>query len=240
VEKARQVQLMGSIYKRAYSTIIWLGEDSAKIAIELLQGVHEEWKFAADELPVEQLEVYKLPCSTSEAWWHLSNLFNRPWFKRLWIIQEAILSHPSYVMTGSYIVPWSQFSTPCGTALDSGFMNWLEKKECQNIAPGVSSVNSACRIAWELSNSADSFHQFQMQPKLLAVLVYSRYADATDARDKVYGALGICSSNIEVDYNLSAHEIYRRATVSILKEELCLFAATEATNVNHGIITICV
>jgi hypothetical protein len=225
MEKSRQVELMGLIYQRAFSTIIWLGDTSAKPGIELLQRVHEEWKFASDELSVDRLEAYKLPYSTAESWQHLINLFNRPWFRRLWIIQEVVLSSRSYVLSGAYIAPWTQFSTPCGTALDSGFMAWLERKATQGTGTNISpSIIAICRIASELADTSDCFFQTNSgSPGLLPTLVDTRYAEATDPRDKVYGTLGICHSNIVVDYTFSAAAVFRNATAAILEEKYQLY-----------------
>ena len=219
VEKARQVQLMGSIYKRAFSTIIWLGETSAQIGIELLQRVHEEWKFSTHEVSVEQLKAFRLPNSRSEAWQHLCDLFCRPWFRRLWIIQEVVLSHRPYVLSGAYIILWSQFSTPCSTAIDSGFMEWLEREENQDASP----VLATCRIVAELSGICDYFQSLSAPPELCSTLVDTRYAETTNPSDKVYGVLGICSSKITVDYSLPTAEVFQRATASILEEEHRLY-----------------
>lgn len=47
------------------------------------------------------------PLTNIFAWAHLSRLFNRPWFERLWIIQELGVSQEAIVLCGGIEVPWS-------------------------------------------------------------------------------------------------------------------------------------
>jgi hypothetical protein len=53
---------------------------------------------------------------------------------------------------------------------------------------------------------------------LWEVLAYSRYAKASNLRDKVYGTLGIYRVKIKPGYNKDLVDVFREATVTCFKE----------------------
>lgn len=90
-ERASQVKLMGSIYSMAKRVVIWLGpasEDSG-LAIDFIQELKAK-------LPSIQLNVNLCQRTLTEPfhpkWAALSRFCERPWFSRLWVIQEVVLA----------------------------------------------------------------------------------------------------------------------------------------------------
>lgn len=79
-EKERQVQMMKDIFSKAEVTYIWLGEatDGSDLAMDLISNIKRE-----------DFEEYAPEDPTWEA---LKLLFQRPWWTRTWVIQEALLS----------------------------------------------------------------------------------------------------------------------------------------------------
>lgn len=93
-EKTQQVQIMGDIFRRATSTFIWLGEPCAddQIVMDfLLQNKDHPDQLQVKDIPVDALQKF----------------FGRPWFHRLWILQEALLSREPIVHYGRTNVPFS-------------------------------------------------------------------------------------------------------------------------------------
>lgn len=79
-EKTQQIPLMGRIYSDAKRVHIWLGEDEvekARRAFTIIRHAEREEQPTIDEDETR--------C--------LADFFNRPWFTRRWIIQEAVFSH---------------------------------------------------------------------------------------------------------------------------------------------------
>ncbi|KAH7383987.1 heterokaryon incompatibility, partial [Pyrenochaeta sp. MPI-SDFR-AT-0127] len=79
-EKGIHVGKMGQIYSSAARTYLWLGEksDSSDQAMDLVENATEERVKNFDPQAAE--------------WRGLYDLLRRPWWSRLWIIQESVLS----------------------------------------------------------------------------------------------------------------------------------------------------
>ncbi|KAF2270094.1 HET-domain-containing protein, partial [Lojkania enalia] len=78
-EKGAQVAIMGDIYKRASQVLIWLGNDSPEIA-HAIQG----YEILADELSAGIPDMIM--------GYGMNLIYNRPWFSRLWTVQEVALA----------------------------------------------------------------------------------------------------------------------------------------------------
>jgi len=76
VEKGKQVTMMGDIYGVAKLTWIWLGEASQEDDAVMEYLCANDKRRDPAELPIGALQYF----------------FGRPWFRRLWVLQEALLS----------------------------------------------------------------------------------------------------------------------------------------------------
>lgn len=87
-EKAVQVTLMGTIYSRAKCVLVWLGPSTSesRLAMSTLRDLRK----------VEDLE--NLPSEGNAA---IGDLFNRPWFTRVWTIQEWALGKENVFICGA-------------------------------------------------------------------------------------------------------------------------------------------
>ncbi|CAG7556487.1 unnamed protein product [Fusarium equiseti] len=127
-EKASQVALMNEIYAYVACTLVYLGReaDGSEIVEELLI------RFARASLSLYRLygrhgmealrhiglispsmreifEEYGLPGLGHPAWKALAKLWGRPWFRRVWVIQEFVLSPDVRMFCGEWEVSWSVF-----------------------------------------------------------------------------------------------------------------------------------
>lgn len=115
VEKAQQVTKMAQIYTRARRVIVWLGEheNGSELAMQLLQDYAAAFpNLAQDKLNVLEVEpsaqdLLQLRHSSDRSWQALSDLFDRPYFKRRWVLQEVASGSSVYVLCGENLVPWS-------------------------------------------------------------------------------------------------------------------------------------
>jgi len=84
-ERTAQVQLMGQIYKLASSVRVWLGpaSDSDNRAIKILRGMKD-----AEAVRSTLRSRRKHDIDRKE---QLTCFFKRPWWERLWVIQEVAL-----------------------------------------------------------------------------------------------------------------------------------------------------
>ena len=111
---------MDTIYRRSRRIVVWLGlkDSSSDLALSTLtyigaqiEWTQENWRIRSPD--AEQVDWYKsryaLPYDqgTFDA---ILQLLRRPWFDRLWVMQEIQLSNKfAIVQCGKNQVPWSLF-----------------------------------------------------------------------------------------------------------------------------------
>jgi hypothetical protein len=111
-ERNQQVSIMGDIYTNSVTTWVWLGENDqfSREAFSVLQtmntqcggaGIDISEKFERDKI----LARLGLPDMNSWKWFAVFALFQRQWFRRSWVVQEATLSSHIVFQCGSVVVP---------------------------------------------------------------------------------------------------------------------------------------
>jgi len=124
-EKGGQVKQMGDIYEAAEEVLIWLGMDDTSGSIRSLMdmiswidasattaqaiGSGEDWvdlcRGTMSELPLG-LGI----CAESTHGRALSELLQRPWFGRVWILQEVAKARTARILCGSASCPARTFA----------------------------------------------------------------------------------------------------------------------------------
>lgn len=190
-EKAQQIPLMSRIYQNAMNTVIWLGESTSNSAsaIKLLEDVRLLLQFTEKTIGPDDFEGLNLPSKDSEVWEALWDFLSRPWFTRLWIIQEVILSFDSWVVCGNHMTTWDVLSLACLHLWTCGISRWLGEK-FNSGSRALDFQRDLCESVQHLSSMKSSYHSVNMP--LFDLLVESREAKCYDNRDKVYGLLGVC------------------------------------------------
>lgn len=100
-ERNHQVKLMSRIYHSARRVVIWLGpsDDSSDFVMDCV---------AAAALSRSQFGHI---APENEAYFilHATKLLNRPWFERIWVVQEVARSTSAIVQCGNRLQPLSAF-----------------------------------------------------------------------------------------------------------------------------------
>ena len=107
-EKAVQVPLMAKIYKRASSIIMWLGPpavDLERALIFLVEGARA-WIESNVDCDEEQKSVALQVLQDSGEMKVLCAFLSRPWFRRLWCLQEVLLSNDLYFLCHTPRIPF--------------------------------------------------------------------------------------------------------------------------------------
>ncbi|OHE97766.1 hypothetical protein CORC01_06971 [Colletotrichum orchidophilum] len=192
-EKEQQIPLMSRIYQNAMNTVIWLGESSSDSAsaIKLLEDVRILLQFTEKNIGPEEFERLTLPSPDAEVWRALWDFLSRPWFTRLWIIQEVILSFDAWVICGNDVTTWDVLSLACLNLWTCGISRWLGEK-LNSGSHTIDIQRDLCESVQHLSSMKSSYHSVTMS--LFDLLVGSREAKCYDNRDKVYGLLGVCDN----------------------------------------------
>jgi len=209
-ERGHQVQQMGAIYQQADQVIFWLGEatNETNVVMDALRRLQEEsleyvcrdWRRTDQRWMDIWITIQRdLQSKHSNPAAHLrdglQSLLHRPWFRRVWILQEVANARAASVYCGTKSVRARFF------ALAPLFMDIKPDSHCQavlDIMPGPSRKDS-----W-WSQSRD----------LYALLSKFASAEAHDPRDMVYALLGISSDarNLDIlraDYEKSVQELIR-------------------------------
>lgn len=120
-ERSQQVTLMKDIFQLSRCTVVWLGEEAqnSHLAMRLLRHLAQ----TAEERGPHSWKSHvsrSLPPLYHPAWRALSELLQRPWFSRAWIVQEVAVSSDILVVCGAESVPWDNFVRAVQYAVDLG------------------------------------------------------------------------------------------------------------------------
>lgn len=117
-ERNAQVLLMRQIYQNATAVLIYLGEEAedSHLIPSLVRQTLGEVTMSADSLEAVLSKVQEPPLGdplwTNLRLWRAWGAFvSRPWFSRVWVIQEAVLASAVTVLCGTWTLGWYQILT---------------------------------------------------------------------------------------------------------------------------------
>ncbi|KAN0089211.1 HET domain containing protein [Hyaloscypha variabilis] len=227
-ERSQQVAIMKEIYKKAIHVVIWLGKETAEDAdaftlLSRFDRLFKE-KGLVDVGNVENLlHRLELPAEESKEWTAMVRLFQRPWFQRIWVLQEAVMAREMTVVCGSHLVKWGLIYQLALSVQSSGMLGTYQ---VDPHAPGISCavVIGKLKLAHELIHTKEW--------PLLELLRLTRKYNATDARDKVFALHGVVtdpdSIGAPVDYSKSLEEVYTDVAIHGLMQRKTLFGLANA------------
>jgi hypothetical protein len=216
-EKATQVQMMGTIYSMANKVIVWLGPSDlfldmamgsfvwlderlklfGKKAIEQTQGLDEVMG------DTQELEVLGIPAN-DPLWQSLADLLDRPWFKRLWTMQEVCLARYCLLRCGSRFARWDDLVTLIVTIIDRDLIHFVQ--------PAEYTPSSRTSMAILNEHEIRNIIQLGKFPTMAHVMQYARTRETSNPLDKVYAVLGLLDPElvklIKIDYSSRSRENY--------------------------------
>lgn len=194
-EKGQQVALMGRIYSTAHHTVIHLGKSPPGFE-KLFNAVRVQSQAATyGNTP----DLDQVPLTANELDSMRRDLLARPWFRRVWVFQELVLSTDVWVQCGSIRIRWHYFCKVVDTKNVSTAM--LLETLSDDMA-----VRSEAGSTGPLENM-NSKRYGAFKAPLSTLISCRRGIGATDPRDIIFGHLGvvsdrdICDKFIKVDYN---------------------------------------
>nr|OQO30712.1 hypothetical protein B0A51_01836 [Rachicladosporium sp. CCFEE 5018] len=142
----------------------------------------------------------------------INPITDRPWFWRVWVVQEVALAQTAVIVCGFDTLPWTDYTRGIDFATKIGVLE--------------SSIMGAVRDPHETYASMIAPSEFIMSTErpadlLLSLLHKCRFREATNAADKVYSMLGLVGKNIadlEIvpDYTVPSQQVFRDVARSIL------------------------
>jgi Heterokaryon incompatibility protein (HET) len=204
LEKNHQVNFMGQIYSNASEVLLWLGAtaDGSNEAMNLLS---KEYSYSISrECWVRfgrRNQVTKgkdgLHFTTYGERRALTALFSRPYWQRLWVLQEILLASRVVIYCGTEKIDWE--------ILES-LLSYLEDipsaRPATTIIEHKSRTISTSRAT--LWNVFDAFSEWQCD----------------DPRDKVFGLLSLVRSNTQIKprYDMSAKRLCEDVIREVCKQ----------------------
>jgi hypothetical protein len=267
-EKNAQVQLMGKIYSRCKYVFIWLGEDSTNSAhdalsfirrwgdldrlMEIIRPYKPEGVVAEDiyERTIQTMRsvlINSLPALTK-----ISNslvlekpffkaviqLLEQPYWQRVWILQEIILSRKAIVFYGNQHLEWQYFKL-CHLIISGVFFaihgslyhqdsdelrfySDIDKRTTQSIGARTLWFLLAVRLdptevrtlRWLLLKRLQIFTTAKSNQEITDLewlLVQTASYQASNPRDKLYALLGLDKQqiiSIRPEYKRSLGQVY--------------------------------
>lgn len=216
LERSKQVLRMRDIYYKADRVEVWIGkgDESDYAAMELVQQLGksvpdpEELLSGPWTISYHDLFIPHFQDCTPEILKALNCLYRRPWWTRVWVVQEVSLANQSQarVTCGRKTLRWVDFLIAayaieeCWVEVNTILWEKFPDEPLDSFSNGI-------RLA-QCRRVRDDQPPFT----LLELLHQHRDCVATDARDCVYGLLGMSGDGhqmgIEPDYNLSPQMIY--------------------------------
>ncbi|KAK8850953.1 Heterokaryon incompatibility protein 6 OR allele [Apiospora arundinis] len=209
-ERNIQVRRMKEIYSTAGMVIAWLGPATARsrIGMQRLQNISPsdiEGIFSEQQDKTRMARVYDevLQGDGLDA---IEDLVQRPYWRRTWVVQEIILGRRNRLLCGDDMIALENFSA----------LYWLF---CEHFLSAVASGEDHFPILYRFTtklarNRVSSILEYERSiPQKIAPLVREfQHSECSDARDKIYGLLGICDQSevhgIIPDYNRPVTKVY--------------------------------
>ncbi|KAK2796827.1 hypothetical protein FQN50_009428, partial [Emmonsiellopsis sp. PD_5] len=239
-ERAVQVSLMDQVYQKAQYTMVWLGEADlyTELAIRTVLKIDTAPKELHDTsitpYGADDKEIYEregIPYISPDEWIALASLFLRPYFRRLWVVQENVLSGTILGYCGHHEIPWRSF---CRVAQVVYFrqlrMGRITSTKYINRLDAVAAIEEQAVNLVQWRERLEKGEKAAVPRELeLENLVFDTWTfQATDPRDKIFGLYGLLNKGVKgkgdtrggwkADYLKSVEEVYADATREIMRE----------------------
>jgi hypothetical protein len=270
-EKNRQLRLMGSIYLNAGNIIVWLGEgdEYSETAITSLQTVSKLYRTEYIEV-YDSADPYLATAHREVAYFRIRacmlkwskflrehntvdpkndvamyKFFSRPYWRRLWIIQELANGRPGMpIVCGSRVTQWRYIRD--GAFMYTSIMDLLQETTSASMASlgagtmtrehsiphvaGIAQLEIAGHrkdlpkvqeVFLPMKSNKPPAHGPLKGSFFKQALMLASRADVFDPKDRVYGLLEIPSLpklDIEIDYAKSVGTVYREFAQAVIEE----------------------
>lgn len=209
-ERNEQVRMMKDIYSLADRVVIWLGEGNADSDWVMERFSDHNFRECLASLGTDPrgLTDDQVKASVILA----RNLGRRPWWTRIWVLQEMVLASKDPVLVcGAKDMLWSWYSATGPLMTLGGELHRVDRERWEGIARQVKSFPFIITSIHRWVRIRERYHQQgpiafkELFPALLSCL-------ATDNHDLVYGTLGLASleesMKITIDYRKAVEDVY--------------------------------
>lgn len=219
-EKSMQVASMHSIFSQAEEVLIWLGPtaDHSNELISLLinwavkyESVLETEGFeflGSRYLKKQQMQAFLISISDgfpADLWLQpVAEFIARPWWHRIWVMQELVLAKRAVIYCGDVVVDWNVMER----AIEI-FSYPADLPECNlnffNFAIQIVRIAHLRRLRLDYLGRYRDWTPGLTWEELLSHVMWPYLPEASDERDRIYGLMaflrGEDRNSIAVDYS---------------------------------------
>jgi hypothetical protein len=234
-ERSSQVGIMDQIYQKSSFTIAWLGREDryTKQAVSVLAKLSPTMErfVNSDIMPYlnRGQDAYVktgIPYISQKEWDSLASLFQRQYFRRVWVLQEMVLSGILILYCGNIEVPWgdlgvvAQLLDQRQDKVGATSSKYISLKEAaRHIEISVVKLVD-WRDRWMHGTEANRPRELNLENLIFDTWHFR----ATDPRDKIYGLYGFLSlkdtvnQDWKTDYERPVAKVYAEATKQIFSD----------------------
>lgn len=220
-EREQQVRIMADIYKRARKAIVWLGrevEDGSDCS-DAVDFMYHLVTLQPKLNEGSRLARLKLRSPEYAADWEaVGDLLARPWWTRVWTLQEFVLPREVVIYVGEKSISRGKFKS----AMYITFLCSTSGRDLEHeLIP---------RQAFDAAFNRRRIHQWFVNPRLqgngmslVAIMAYLSNHLASDPRDRIFSCLGLITERDRMvvgapEYTTSAELQYARLVRSFWNE----------------------
>lgn len=214
-ERGQQVTLMSLIYQKASRCVAWLGEDSEDCRMAFF--AFREWA-KNGELHWDPGLTPTAPDLRVQYARAVRRLLERPWWHRVWTLQETIRPvQIDFLFGKNQVSSESMFQ-----ASQNSFRHvlspccWNHARHHDGALLEAEKLHDSMETIYNLSEARKKFVLMEM----LDWMIDHTSRQCTDPRDKVYGMLGVTAvrhlNSIEPDYRKSISQVYEEFTLRLI------------------------
>ncbi|KAL6902627.1 heterokaryon incompatibility domain-containing protein [Trichoderma evansii] len=219
LEKNHQIPMMSMIYATASSLVIWLGPSSfdSGLAIQSIFSL-------GCGSPYD-----KIATIPHNEWQAIQSLLERPWWKRIWIIQELTMGamgtklDKAQIYCGQARVPWTNLVVAAARMK-------ANQDDQRQAFPAITDI-------LELDSLRDTAGHFLLRSTpeaLFDLLCRYRHCQASNKRDKIYAIWNMFitkpSNRLEARYDESVEKVYTDFAAALLSGESKLEILRQCSN----------
>ncbi|KAF7187006.1 Heterokaryon incompatibility protein 6, OR allele [Pseudocercospora fuligena] len=215
-ERSSQVREMGHIYGCAERVIIWLGQpvkDHELVVRASLQRSTSRERYT--DVPEWEQDTTLLRRDLTRA---LRKIFARPWWTRVWVVQEIARARkdPLVVLSQSQNISFSALGEVATEYIDevpASFQTLVNIRQRTRVPPRLRNPESEESLA--------SLGRKRLSEDFYFLLNATREFRANDPRDNIFAlwtlTRGTGGHHFKPDYNMSMQEVYTAVTAEIIE-----------------------
>lgn len=234
---------MGRLFENAKRVIIWLGPDygGSAAVMELMPLLTSPQILGllqvSSRIDWVALQGLGSPGCEDSFWISLVDLIHRPWFERLWIIQEAVLAQETVFLCGRRTVSWVLMRNLCSALEDGDLRRELGEKSLAWRAERAKKRTFRALGVPGWVEDIKALRPAQPWVAALILLALIRKQTSNEPLDYVYGILGLlpdsCRAKVIVDYSEEARKYYGRTYAQLFQALLVGMGDAALTFLNN-------